>query len=198
MLVSPAFLDSDYVRNDELPKMLRTAESEGLRIFWVPVVRTDPKANPITKFQAAHPPDKPLAELSQAEATKAFAAIAAKLAQLLGIATVDMARLIGVSVLINAPASPNRKEAFDEFDMIQSHLESLGLRTEKIDESKNPNVSPLIEYSPGAVDAASALRHLLLPVLRTYRKSQSSESADPLLRKRAGSSRTKLTLWLHL
>jgi len=198
MLVSPAFLDSDYVRNDELPKMLRNAESEGLKIFWVPIVRTDPKANPITKFQAAHAPDKPLAELGKAKATKAFAAISAKLAQLLEIASVNMARIIGVSVLINPPPSPNCKEAFDEFDRIQSHLESLGVHTEKIDEPKNPDRFPLIEYSPHAADAASALRALLLPILGTYRKSQSSESVDAMLRKRAGSGGRTPRLWLHL
>lgn len=41
MLVSPRFLRSDYIKSDELPKMLLSAESEGLRMFWIPVVRTD-------------------------------------------------------------------------------------------------------------------------------------------------------------
>jgi TIR domain len=86
MLVSPKFLESTYITSDELPKMLRAAESEGLKIFWVPVVRTDLKANPIGRFQAARAPDKPLAELSEAEGEKALADIVAKLGLVMGIA----------------------------------------------------------------------------------------------------------------
>jgi hypothetical protein len=86
MLVSPKFLKSDYIKSDELPKMLLAAESEGLKIFWVPVMRTDKNANPIAKFQAAHEPDKPLAELSQGEVRRALANTVAKLSLLLGIA----------------------------------------------------------------------------------------------------------------
>jgi hypothetical protein len=85
MLVSPSFLESDYIKSDELPKMLKAAESEGLKIFWVPVVRTETKANPIARFQAAHPPDKPLAELTKAAARKALSSAAAKLGLLLGV-----------------------------------------------------------------------------------------------------------------
>jgi hypothetical protein len=85
MLVSPRFLESDYIKSDELPKMLRAAESEGLKIFWVPVIRTDTRANPIARFQAAFGPDKPLAELSKADVRKAMANTATKLSALLGI-----------------------------------------------------------------------------------------------------------------
>jgi hypothetical protein len=87
MLVSPAFLKSVYIKSDELPRMLLAAESEGLKIFWVPVFRTDRAANPIASFQAAHEPDKPLAELSRVEVKKALANIVAKLSLLLGIPT---------------------------------------------------------------------------------------------------------------
>lgn len=85
MLVSPRFLESDYIKSDELPKMLQAAESEGLKIFWVPVVRTNTSVNPIAKFQAAHDPDKPLAELGKTEMGKALANIVKKLGLLLGI-----------------------------------------------------------------------------------------------------------------
>jgi len=89
MLVSPKFLNSSYIKSDELPKMLRAAESEGLSIFWVPVVRTNTKDNPLARFQAAHDPDEPLAELNKGEATKAVAGIVAKLSVLLGMAPDD-------------------------------------------------------------------------------------------------------------
>lgn len=85
MLVSPKFLNSIYIKSDELPKMLSAAESEGLKIFWVPVVRTETSANPLAKFQAAQSPESPLAELGQAEARKALSNTVAKLSLLLGI-----------------------------------------------------------------------------------------------------------------
>ena len=197
MLVSPAFLRSEYIRNDELPKMLRTAESEGVKIFWVPVVRTESEKNPIARFQAAHPPDKPLAELGKTQATKELAAIAAKLAHLLGIEHLEMRALNGVSVLINpsqSPKSGTSQSAFDEFDDIQQRLDSLGVHTKEIDEPKNPNKSPVVEYSSKTADAARALRELLLPVLKKYR----DKSIDVLLHKRAAPSETTPTLWLHL
>lgn len=48
------------------------------------MIRTDDKANPIARFQAAHPPGRPLAELTKAEANKALVAIVDKLDRLLG------------------------------------------------------------------------------------------------------------------
>ena len=89
MLVSPRFLDSSYIKNDELPKMLRAGGSEGLNIFWVPVVRTNSKDNPLARFQAAHDPDEPLAELAEPAATSALTNIVAKLRVVLGVAPDD-------------------------------------------------------------------------------------------------------------
>ena len=85
LLVTPKFLQSSYIKNDELPKMLLAAESEGLKIFWLPVMRTDLKANPIAKFQAAHAPDQPLAELSTPKVKRALAEAVTKLRQLLAL-----------------------------------------------------------------------------------------------------------------
>jgi len=97
-----------------------------------------------------------------------------------------MSQLVGVSVLMNIPPSPNSKEVFDEFETIQSHLKSLGVHTEDIDEPKNPSVFPLIEYSSNVADAASTLRDFLLPILGTHHKSQSSDRPDVIVKKRTG------------
>lgn len=86
MLVSPKFLASNYIKNDELPKMLRAAESEGLKVFWLPIVRTESSGNSIARFQAGHQPDRPLAELSDAETEQALKTTVGKLSLLLGIA----------------------------------------------------------------------------------------------------------------
>ena len=59
LLVSPDFLASPYITSDELPAMLEAAETEGMKIFWIPVRPSAYKHSPIAKFQAAQTPDKP-------------------------------------------------------------------------------------------------------------------------------------------
>src|SRR5262249_22845059 len=86
LLVTPAFLASPFIQNNELPALLRAAESEGLVIFWIPVEPSSYKQYEISDFQAAHtPPDKALSTLPSAKRNEALVAIASKLAQRLGI-----------------------------------------------------------------------------------------------------------------
>jgi hypothetical protein len=84
LLVSPDFLNSDYVTNSELPKMLQAAESDGMTIFWIPVRPSSYRHSPISEFQSAHIPEKPLSSLPAPEQDQAFVAIAEKLAATLG------------------------------------------------------------------------------------------------------------------
>jgi hypothetical protein len=85
LLVSPEFLDSDYIASNELPKMLQAAESEGMTIFWIPVRPSAYRRSPIGAFQAAHAPDKPLSGLRGAERDQAFVDIGEKLGKALGL-----------------------------------------------------------------------------------------------------------------
>jgi len=85
LLVSPEFLNSSYITSSELPKMLSAAQSEGMTIFWIPVRPSSYKRSPIAEFQAAHPPDKPLSGLTNAEQDQALVDIGEKLARVLGI-----------------------------------------------------------------------------------------------------------------
>jgi len=85
LMVSPAFLASAYIANNELPPLLRAASSEGLTIFWIPVMSSNYEQSEINQYQAAHPPSKPLSTLNAEECDEAFAAITSKLIEALGL-----------------------------------------------------------------------------------------------------------------
>ncbi len=84
-MVSPDFLASSYIASDELPKMLDASASDGLTIFWIPVRPSAYQHSPIAHFQAAQPPEKPLARLRGAARDEAFVKIGEKLAKVLGV-----------------------------------------------------------------------------------------------------------------
>jgi TIR domain len=65
LLVSPTFLASKFIAEEELPPLLEAAKSEGVAILWVPVRPSSFQVTPIAAYQAAHTPEKPLASLSR-------------------------------------------------------------------------------------------------------------------------------------
>jgi TIR domain-containing protein len=85
LLVTPAFLQSPYIASDELPIMLRAANSEGLVIFPIPVKPSSYEQSELAPFQAAHPLSEPLSGLRAAKRDQAFVNIASKLADALGV-----------------------------------------------------------------------------------------------------------------
>jgi hypothetical protein len=87
LMVSPQFFASEYITKEELARILEAVESDGLTIFWIPVIPYKYSETPINKFQAAHPPDKPLSTLKVAERDQALVKISEKLAQALNIAS---------------------------------------------------------------------------------------------------------------
>lgn len=64
LLVSPAFLASKFIAEQELPPLLEAANSEGVAVLWVPVRHSSFKLTPIAEYQAVHSPEKPLVSLS--------------------------------------------------------------------------------------------------------------------------------------
>lgn len=60
LLVSPNFLASDFIVDNELPKLLKAAQEDGLRIIWVPVSASAYRATEIQHYQAASNPKEPL------------------------------------------------------------------------------------------------------------------------------------------
>lgn len=68
LLVSTAFLASDFISNDELPPILKKAEEEGTRILPLIVSPCDYEDSELSQFQAINSPDRTLADLGNNEA----------------------------------------------------------------------------------------------------------------------------------
>ena len=97
LLVSPAFLASDYIANNELPILLKNAAERGVSIL--PIILSpclyeytkfkypDPKTGPndftLASIQAANPPTKTLVEMEIGEQNRVFKAVANRLVELL-------------------------------------------------------------------------------------------------------------------
>ncbi|ODG98070.1 Ras family protein [Nostoc sp. KVJ20] len=75
LLVSPDFINSDFIDRHELPPLLNAAEQEGLTIFWIPISASAYRKTDIEKYQAAHPPGKPLDTLNKPERNQAWVKI---------------------------------------------------------------------------------------------------------------------------
>lgn len=96
LLVSPAFLASKYIRNSELPVLLKHAKDKGVRI--IPVILKpclfadtkfkypDPKLGPeeflLSSLQAVGSLDKALSEMTEGEQDRALLSVAQTLARL--------------------------------------------------------------------------------------------------------------------
>ena len=56
LLVSPDYLNSAYIKSEELPKMLAASASKGLAVTWIPVSASNWEESEIAQFQAALDP----------------------------------------------------------------------------------------------------------------------------------------------
>ncbi|MDS4031745.1 MAG: SUMF1/EgtB/PvdO family nonheme iron enzyme [Candidatus Contendobacter sp.] len=75
LLVSPDFLASRFIHENELPPLLEANKKEGLTILWVPVEPCHYAPTVIAQYQAAHDPARPLSDMSRAKRNKALVEI---------------------------------------------------------------------------------------------------------------------------
>ena len=83
LLVSPDFLASNFIHDEEIPKFLKAAEKDGLTVFWIPIRSSSYKITPINDYQAAYPPNQPIARMSPEDRDDAWVKICEKLGEIL-------------------------------------------------------------------------------------------------------------------
>jgi len=79
LLVSPDFLASGFIAENELPPLLAASEKEGLTILWIPVRPSHYTRTVIAQYQAAHDPAKPLSSMNRAKQDSALVEIVKKI-----------------------------------------------------------------------------------------------------------------------
>ncbi|MFM9104995.1 MAG: toll/interleukin-1 receptor domain-containing protein, partial [Cyanobium sp.] len=83
LLVSDAFLASEFVMNDEVPKLLAAAEAEGVRVLWVSLSPCLVEHTAIGEYQAVLPLDQYLEELARPQQQRALKTIAERIREAL-------------------------------------------------------------------------------------------------------------------
>ena len=85
LLVSPAFLASSYIHNDELPEIMKASQADGLTISWIHVIPSAVFDIPLGKLQAAHSNSiRTLSGMDEEELNQTLVDICRKVAKLMG------------------------------------------------------------------------------------------------------------------
>jgi hypothetical protein len=80
LLVSPDFVDSDFIHDEELPPLLEGADAGSITLVAIPISSSNYKAIGLTEYQFATPPDRPLERMRRPNRSAAFVRIAEKIA----------------------------------------------------------------------------------------------------------------------
>jgi hypothetical protein len=83
LLVSQNFLASDFIAKEELPQLLKAAQTEGVTVFWIYLSPCLYQQTEIVEYQAAHDVSKALSQLNKAKRQEVLKQICYKLLTLL-------------------------------------------------------------------------------------------------------------------
>jgi len=125
LLVSPDFLASEFIANEELPRLL---DGRKTTVFWIAIDYTNYKGTPIAKYQCANNPSTPLSSLKKSERSRAWVEIGKKLLGMIPVkvkapSPVSRPVISQVSLLRIVVASPSDVQA--ELDAVVQIVEEL-------------------------------------------------------------------------
>ncbi len=72
LLITPNFLASPFIRENELGPFLENATEGGIRLIWIPVETSSYKQTELCKFQAAIDPSRPISEHQNNDRNRAW------------------------------------------------------------------------------------------------------------------------------
>lgn len=78
-LVTQDFLNSQFIQAQEVPTLLKRADSEGVRIVWIAVKASTVMDHFLSQYQAANDPKTPLEALTEAQLNQALIDIYTKI-----------------------------------------------------------------------------------------------------------------------
>ena len=80
LLLSPDFLASDFIQNEELPPLLAGVHAGTISLFPIPISASNYKATPLRDHQFSHPPSRPLDVMPRPRRNAALVRITEKIA----------------------------------------------------------------------------------------------------------------------
>ncbi|MGK7874429.1 MAG: effector-associated domain EAD1-containing protein [Xenococcaceae cyanobacterium] len=138
LLVSPAFMASKYIRNSEVPVLLKNAKDRGVVILPIILRKSlfqetkfkypDPQDGPdelsLSVFQTANPPSKPLNSLDEDEQDEVFLSVARRLLQIVN-SSQERANPPNVSnpVIANTSSADRTAEISNLLELTGSEIE---------------------------------------------------------------------------
>jgi hypothetical protein len=87
MLVTPAFLASDFIMEREFPVLLERVRKKNMRLMWIAAEPSAYEATPLGQYQAVNNPSRPLASLTRTERQSELVDIAKAIADAVTIGT---------------------------------------------------------------------------------------------------------------
>jgi hypothetical protein len=102
LLVSPYFLEAEFVRRYELPYLLEAAEKRNVAILWVLVTHCLYEHTPLVRIQAAHDLKRPLSSLQGAKRDAVLKTISQQIEQ------AARRKIGGITAAPAVPASTSR------------------------------------------------------------------------------------------